>query len=289
MLGNAAQLTGEQFRLNRLSRMNGDAGGYVVRGGSYLTPAEQIRSSARDEFVPYDSRGPRRLKTVGFRLALVAPAMPNLGRLHEIETEWAALPNSAAGTLAEPVQDDPVKEADVIARAVENPELKRRLESLEAIIAANIKTRNDQRDRAARAGLALASWLGTKMKTDALHFMTRQRVALLQHSLGGNHDDKRVVEAREELDGTIATYRDTLRSLYTEYPSSVRDSQSAVLRSELGQQGKSEQAAILAQVTTDVTVLQRSGDLPTDAIVRRLRAAICATGDYREACKDSSP
>jgi hypothetical protein len=135
----------------------------------------------------------------------------------------------------------------------------------------------------------LASWLGTKMKTDAIHFMTRQRVALLQHSLGGNHDDKRVVEAREELDGTIATYRDTLRSLYTEYPSSVRDSQSAVLRSELGQQGKSEQAAILAQVTTDVTVLQRSGDLPTDAIVKRLRATICATGDYREACKDSSP
>jgi hypothetical protein len=62
-----------------------------------------------------------------------------------------------------------------------------------------------------------------------------------------------------------------------------------VLRSELGQQGKSEQAAILAQVTTDVTVLQRSGDLPTDAIVKRLRATICATGDYREACKDSSP
>jgi hypothetical protein len=284
MLGNAAQLMAEQFRLNRLSRLNGYAGGQIVRGGSFLTPADQIRTAARDEFAPYDSRGARTLKSVGFRLVLVAPALPGLAQVHEVQGEWAALPDTGGATLAEPVQDDPVKEVRVIAKAVENTDVKRRLERLEAVVAANIKSWNDQRDRAARANLALASWLGTKARIDSVHLVARQQVALLGKGSAG---DALIDKSKQELDSTIAAYRDALRSLYTEYPAAVRDAQQAVLRSELDQQGKKEQAEALGQIAADLTRLQQSGDLPTDVVAQRYRAAICAGADaqaYRAAC-----
>lgn len=288
MLGDAAQLTAGQFRLNRLSRLNGDAGGQITRGGSYLTPQDQIRTAERDEFVPYDSRGERRLKSVGFRLALAAPALPNLAALRKVEAEWASLPNSDGGTLAEPVQDNPVKEMQLLADAVGNPALKQRLERIEGIIAANIKTRNDQRDRAVRANLALASWLATKMRTDARHLLAQQHVAWL----GKMTSSPAIIRTRQELDSSIAAYRDALRSLYTEYSAPVRDAQSSVLRGELGQQGKQEQADALAQIDTDINQLQQSGDLPTDAVSDRLRMALCTGPDgqiYSGGCRSGSP
>jgi len=175
MLGNARQFAWSLFRLNHLSRLHGYAGGYVIRGTDYQTPAEQVRSAARDEFAPYDTRGPRRQNTVGFRLALVVPVLPNISRLRQVKTAWEALPDGSGGTLAEPVQDDPVKEADTLANAVDDPQLKRRLQALSIIIAANIKTRNEQLDRAARATLDLASWLAVKMQLDGIRFWRRSR------------------------------------------------------------------------------------------------------------------
>jgi hypothetical protein len=39
----------EPFRLNKLDRLHGKAGGYVVRGGSYVTTQGDIRSALRGE------------------------------------------------------------------------------------------------------------------------------------------------------------------------------------------------------------------------------------------------
>nr|WP_294509968.1 SUMF1/EgtB/PvdO family nonheme iron enzyme [uncultured Rhodopila sp.] len=293
MLGNARQFAFTLFRLNHLSRLHGDAGGYAVRGGDYSTPPDQIRSAARDEFVPYDQRGPRRQDTVGFRLALVAPVLPNIARLRQIKTEWQTLPDSSGGTLAEPVQDDPVKEAAAIANAVDDPQLKHRLESLELIIAANIKTRNEQLDRAARAGLDLATWLGVKMQLDAVRVLAAEQVALIGGPASRPANQQRVDRFKKELDNIIATYRDSLRTLFTEYPSAVRDAQSAALRGTLTEQGKTAQAAMTEQVSADVATMQRDGDLHGDAVEKRLRAAACATEDGRlgwpDACKLSRP
>lgn len=293
MLGNARQFAFTLFRLNHLSRLHGDAGGYVIRGTDYQTPPDQVRSAARDEFVPYDTRGPRRQNTVGFRLALVAPVLPNIGRLREVKTEWEALPDSSGGTLAEPVQDDPVKEADAIANAVDNPQLKRRLAGLAIIIAANIKTRNEQLDRAARTSLDLASWLGAKMRLDEVRLLAAEQVALIARSPDRSANQQRIEQRRQEVTAIIGTYRDTLRTLYTEYPSAVRDAQSAVLRGTLTQQGKTQQAAVIEQVNTDIATMQRDGDLQATVVEQRLRAASCATEDGRlgwpDACKASRP
>lgn len=290
ILGNVSQMTATLFRLNHVSRLQGQAGGYVIKGGSYLTPSEQIRSAARDEFVPYDTRGQRRLKTVGFRLALVAPAVPSLARLHDIETEWATLPEggSNSGTLAEPVQSDPIKEAAAIANAVTDKQLKLRIEGLEQVIAANIKTRNDQIARAALSTLDLAVWVAQKMEFDTIRLVAVQQVAVIGKSIGRTGDAARVPPRQKELADTIDTYRDILRRLYTEYPREVRQAQSDVLRTSLMQQNLSHRAELVPSVEQDITTMQNSGDLPEAVVQKRLITAYCQVEGntvYPDACK----
>ncbi len=75
ILGNVSEWVLEPYRLNKVGRPHGQAGGMVARGGDYLTSESQIRSSLRVELPPLDRNGePLRLRSVGFRpaLALVA-------------------------------------------------------------------------------------------------------------------------------------------------------------------------------------------------------------------------
>ena len=47
ILGNAGEFVLDPFRLNKHSRMHGQAGGYTVKGGDFRTALSDIRSSAR--------------------------------------------------------------------------------------------------------------------------------------------------------------------------------------------------------------------------------------------------
>ena len=124
----------DPFRLNKLSRLHGQAGGQIVKGGDYRTPAGELRSAARVEFVPVDQRGERRSPTTGFRLALVPPSLPSAERLTAIRDAWTELPSSAVAP-----QDDPVKEAEALAQSVDQPDLRKRIAALSTVIKASIQ------------------------------------------------------------------------------------------------------------------------------------------------------
>ena len=118
MLGNVAELTMEPFRLDRVGRPHGRAGGFIKRGGDYRTPLAALHSGLREEFVPLDKAGARREPTTGFRLALVAPALTGLDQLAEVRKDWATL--AAQQSQKEALgrdQSDPVAEAKVLAEA----------------------------------------------------------------------------------------------------------------------------------------------------------------------------
>ena len=54
--GQRRRVRARPFRLNKLSRLHGQAGGATVKGGDYRTPLDDIRSAAREEFVPIDGK-----------------------------------------------------------------------------------------------------------------------------------------------------------------------------------------------------------------------------------------
>lgn len=234
MLGNVGEFVLDPYRLNKLSRLHGQAGGAMVKGGDYMTPLDDIRSAEREEFAPIDAEGERRSRTTGFRLAVAAPGLPSAKRLAAIRNAWADLPTSAPAVLGEP-QDDPVKEVDVLAKAVEDPVLRRRVQNLATVIKANIQTRNEQRDRAAHSSIRLGAYLARKLSEDKriIAFRQGQLKTLTDISETVRETIRKQLEGdKAALDFNLSYYIDTVRQLTTEYPESIVDGQADILKRE---------------------------------------------------------
>ena len=163
MLGNASEMMFEPFRLNKLDRLHGKAGGYVVRGGSFLTTQGDIRTSLRDEAPYYSDAAENATKAIGMRLVLVSPTLTSRDRIKEIEKEWKALgaekkPASKAETA------DSLQNLNAISAKVQDDVLKKQLDQLRGELRANNQLRDEQRDQAIRTSLQLGAFLCTKMK-----------------------------------------------------------------------------------------------------------------------------
>lgn len=170
ILGNADEMLFEPFRLNKLDRQHGQAGGYIVRGGSYLTPQAEIHTALRQEQPYYQAAGAEAtaLKTGGARLALVAPTLTSRERIQSIEQEWKKLGTQAVATTVEQptVAADPQAQIASIASHTEDEAVKKQLEQLRNDLRANIQARDEQRDQAIRSELQLGAFLCTKLKDD---------------------------------------------------------------------------------------------------------------------------
>jgi hypothetical protein len=231
MLGNAGEFALDPFRLNKSNRLHGQAGGHVVRGGDFTTAPGDLRSAQREEFAPVDARGERRLGTVGFRLALVPPVLPSPQRLRQLQQAWRDLPRPPAGA---PPQDDPVREVDLLAEAVEDPLLKRRIQALGTVVRTNVQTRNEQRDRAARTTLQLGTYLVVKLAQDQRVVAARETIAR-SGALGAEtrrQIEEQLAADRRTLTDTLDYYLDTVRYLATDFPEAVIGQQAAVLARE---------------------------------------------------------
>ncbi len=173
MLGNAAEMMFEPFRLNKLDRQHGQAGGFVVRGGSYLTPREDLRTAMRGEEPYYASGAPsegdayNRGRTTGLRLALVAPTLTSRERIAAIESEWSAL-----GLGEEELDGSPgtVSQLAELASGVEDNALQEQLQSLERQLRASNQRQEEARNQAIRASLNLGAFLCTKLEDDGVFY-----------------------------------------------------------------------------------------------------------------------
>lgn len=174
MLGNADEMMFEPFRLNKLDRQHGQAGGYVVRGGSYLTPSAEIRTSLRQEDPYYNAEGQMKGKTTGFRLVMVSQTLTSRDRVKAIESSWKTL-----GTgNEEPAQGDgkgTVQALNSLASSVDDKALKEKLQALESQLRAANLLQEENRDQAIRASLNLGAFLCTKLLDDGqyLDFMQK--------------------------------------------------------------------------------------------------------------------
>ena len=94
VLGNVEEGVLEPFRLHKVIRLHGQAGGFITKGGHYFTRREDLRSAYRREYPPFDhtSRAPVEVATIGLRLALGALAVTSREDLEEVKDEWARQP-----------------------------------------------------------------------------------------------------------------------------------------------------------------------------------------------------
>jgi formylglycine-generating enzyme required for sulfatase activity len=249
VLGNVDEMLFEPFRLNKLDRQHGQAGGYIVRGGNYLTPQAELRTALRQEQPYYASAGEQtKLKTTGVRLALVAPVLTSRERIKQVEQDWKKLGTPAASQASTSKADssDPLAEISSIASGVQDDELKKQLEKLRSDLRANTQARDEQRDQAIRSELQLGAFLCTKLKDDGKFLDTLQ--GNFERSCGANSEEPASrCDARKEqleshskvLDFMLNYYADTVVSGALNYSIATIEPQVDVVAQQMAARSKS--------------------------------------------------
>ncbi len=272
ILGNVDEIVLEPFRLNKLDRLHGQAGGFTVRGGNFTTTDEDIRSAHRHEVPFYHGGEPRRSKTTGFRLAVAAPVITSRGRLQAIEAAWSGLGASAPATdakrtlmLGEEPLADPIKELGVIAEAASEPNMKKRLQNLELTFRATFQARDEQRDRATKARLRLGTFLCQKIKDDGLPI---DRLRAVQKACvatrGAQHErcqshQKTITQEEDKQWENLRYYADTIVALVDDYEDDAISRQLGQLRGELVAQGVQALIAFAELYAKHVQEYRRGG------------------------------
>jgi hypothetical protein len=162
MLGNVDEMMFEPFRLNKLDRQHGQAGGYVIRGGDYRTAQGELRSALRKERNYYDAKDATTSKTTGVRFSLVSSTLTSRERVASIESSWKKL-GTGNGDQGE---KNTVQALGTLASGIEDEVLKEKLKMLENQLRASNQQQEETRDQAIRASLNLGAFLCTKMLDD---------------------------------------------------------------------------------------------------------------------------
>lgn len=251
MLGNLDEIALDLFRLSKLGRLHGQAGGFVVRGGNYLTSEQEIRSAYRQEVPFYQGGEPRRTRTTGFRVIVAAPVITSAERLRAVREAWAAL-GSVSPTDDAPAaaSDDPLEELSLIAGNAGDPALRARLERLQLALRSNIAARDEQRDRSARTSLRLGAFLGAKLRDDAK--AVQALAGIVKRREEADPEDERTKAFRDQLSadedvlqGNLRYYADTLIRTAEDYGPETLDRQREILSVELRATGLDELVPLL--------------------------------------------
>jgi len=165
ILGNADEMMFESFRLNKLDRFHGQAGGFIVRGANYRTPESEVRTSWREEQTYYRDAEPNKQPTAGFRLVLVAPSLTSTNRSKEIEKGWQELgmrenaPVAAPGSATPPATPSSVERLSNLMSGLKDDKLKKELEMLRTELRSSNQMRDEQRSIAIRSALQQGAFM----------------------------------------------------------------------------------------------------------------------------------
>jgi hypothetical protein len=244
MLGNVAQIALEPYRLNRVGRLQGQAGGFAVRGGNFaISPMSSFSTAMRDEIPPFDpaTSQPTRLKTVGFRLVLSAPAASGQAEVSRIAEEFDALRGKA-----EAAADDPRRLIALLKEQTGDDPLRQGLDRLGATLDSAERARADQ----ARVALGAELEAGTLL---AQNVWNLEHAARLQDKLATIFPDPvqqqqvhaAAARSRDNQAGALDGYMRLVRQIAT---GPARDSvaaQADIVRQEVQSRGQGYLVAFL--------------------------------------------
>ena len=185
IVGNVSELVHDPYRLNANGRLHGQAGGVVARGGSCLTPREQISTATRVELPIVDSfsGGLYRGEFTGFRIAVVGVALPESVPTQAIIDDFNDL--SAFATEQRTAR---TVEA-ILARLGEDEETRRLVEDLTADYRTEIARRERMMRRSIRSSIVSAAFMARSYFQDSELYARHQRICTLSSVLTETDND----------------------------------------------------------------------------------------------------
>jgi hypothetical protein len=271
MLGNAGQMMLEPYRMNRVGRPHGQAGGIVVRGGSYASSSPaSLHTAMRDEIPPFDAATGEatRLPTMGFRLVLSAPAV---GDLPEVERARAAF--AEVSGARQQAADDPRATIAALREQAADEALRQGLDRLSARLA------SDQRERTDAANVALLAQLeaGVLLAQNVWDFTNRARI---QTDIGRDltkPEDRRFAQeaaARNlaQADASMDGYMRLVRQIATGPARQAVAVQLGVLRQEVSARSQNTMLPFLPILQGHATTLAEGRPVQRDAAKAQITA-----------------
>ena len=136
--GNAAEMVLDAFRFSLAGRLHGSAGGFVRKGGSFLSGEAEILPGRREETPFFMADGPAHSRDMGFRPVISGINTPGGNRPEELQAEW----NKAGESLAAAGYDtqaarNPLEELDRLLVSAPNEAVKKNLQELRNTIKEN--------------------------------------------------------------------------------------------------------------------------------------------------------
>lgn len=133
--GNAAEMVLDSFRFSLAGRLHGSAGGFVRKGGSFLSGDAEILPGRREETPFFLSDGPAHARDLGFRPVISGINTPGGGRPGQLTAEW----NRAGENMAPHMQAarNPLEELDRMLVMARDPAVKANLQKLRDTIKNN--------------------------------------------------------------------------------------------------------------------------------------------------------
>jgi formylglycine-generating enzyme required for sulfatase activity len=250
MLGNVAEWAQESYRMNRIGRPHGLAGGNVARGGHFRRAEDELRASLREEHPPISRQTgePLRLATVGFRVVLTRETVADDAAARRLTEEFEAQARARDTTLE---ADDPSKLIEALRRDAPDEQVRAGLARLEAQLQSDRRARRDQE------GVSLQS------RIEGSVYLARQLAAgqnqiLLMRSTGGTFLDAR---------GNAERDRDEIRELSAFFQSEAVRSRLRDQRGSVADVVRERLDGIAQRIEADSSVLARLGSTVTETVV----------------------
>ncbi|MDR0239652.1 MAG: SUMF1/EgtB/PvdO family nonheme iron enzyme [Deltaproteobacteria bacterium] len=155
--GNVAEMAIDPFRFSLGGRLHGAAGGFVRKGGSFLSGLAEIMPGRREEVAFFQADGPVRAKDLGFRLVLSGINTPGGRRPELLRKEW--LKAGEHPPLPTDLQINPLEEIDRLLPQAQSPQEKQRLQALRAQIKDTNIALERQRAQAAQELVRSSSYI----------------------------------------------------------------------------------------------------------------------------------
>ena len=276
MLGNVSQIMLEPYRLNRVGREQGQAGGIVLRGGNYTSPPASLHVAMRDEMPPYNpvDNTPTRLATVGFRVVLSATTADGLTEVEADRTAFDAL----SGTQTQAV-DDPRRLVALLKAQALDPAVRDGLDRISATLASAQRDRDDQARMALGAEIEAAATL-------ALSVWTADSTAKAQDALvaffptAASKDQLRAAAARTRnyMVGYVDGYSRLVRQMGTGPARDQIQGQTELVKQLLQSRGRTREVAFLPGLLQHAAIVLAGHALSQDTVTADILRILPATG-----------
>jgi hypothetical protein len=208
MLGNVAEWTLEPYRLNKVGRFHGLAGGTTARGGDYLTSEQRIRSALRVEMPAFNSttgeafRSPR----IGIRPVLARDATTGDQQVREVQEAFLQESRSQASTA-----EDPLKLLEALRRDSADPAMQNGLNKIETTMRTTNRELREKDSLVVRGLMQTASHLGRQIMVElTLQDVVQQIADTQRKAIEGQQE---LIDAQDRLSQAMRddTLRDTLQ------------------------------------------------------------------------------